>query len=130
MISREKILYLIVGGCNTLVGYSIGVGLYEAFGGNVSIVWIGVTSNILSITFSFLSYKILVFRTKGKWLSEYIKAFLVYGGIALLGVSSLWFFVDKMKISIWYSQALVMGVTVIISYIGHSRFTFRRREIH
>jgi len=126
-LSREKMRYLMAGGFNTLVGYSIGVGLYKALGSNLNIVWIGVISNILSITVSFLSYKILVFKTKGMWLTEYMKSYIVYGGIAVIGIFCLWVFVDKMKISIWLAQALVIGMTVIISYVGHSRFTFRRR---
>ena len=127
VLSQEKIRYLLAGGFNTLVGYSIGVGLYKALESNLSIVWIGVISNILSITVSFLSYKILVFKTKGMWLREYMKSYIVYGGIAVIGIFCLWVFVEKMKISIWLAQALVIGMTVIISYLGHSRFTFRRR---
>ena len=129
MLSREKIRYLLAGGFNTLVGYAIGVGLYKALESNFSIIWIGVISNILSITVSFLSYKTLVFKTKGMWLTEYIKSYIVYGGIALIGIFFLWFFVDEMKMSIWLAQALVMGLTVVFSYLGHSRFTFRRQGI-
>lgn len=129
MLSREKIRYLLAGGFNTLVGYSIGVVLYKALESNLSIVWIGLISNILSITVSFLSYKTLVFKTKGMWLIEYMKSYIVYGGIALIGIFFLWLFVDKMKISIWLAQALVIGLTVTVSYLGHSRFTFRRQGI-
>lgn len=127
MLSREKIRYLLAGGFNTLVGYSIGVGLYKALESNLSIIWIGIISNILSITVSFLIYKIFVFKTAGMWLTEYMKSYIVYGGIAVIGIFFLWVFMDKMKISIWLAQALVMGMTVIISYLGHSRFTFSRR---
>ena len=129
VLSREKIRYLLAGGFNTLVGYSIGVGLYKALESNLSIVWIGVISNIVSITASFLSYKTLVFKTKGMWLAEYMKSYIVYGGIAIIGIFFLWVFVDKMKMSIWLAQALVLGLTVIFSYLGNSRFTFRRQGI-
>jgi putative flippase GtrA len=129
VLSREKIRYLLAGGFNTLVGYAIGVGLYKALESNLSIIWIGIISNILSITVSFLSYKTLVFKTKGMWLTEYMKSYIVYGGIALIGIFFLWLFVDKMKISIWFAQALVIVLTVIFSYLGHSRLTFRRRGI-
>lgn len=112
-----------------MVGYAIGVGLYKALESNLSIIWIGIISNILSITVSFLSYKTLVFKTKGMWLTEYMKSYIVYGGIALIGIFFLWLFVDKMKISIWFAQALVIVLTVIFSYLGHSRLTFRRRGI-
>ena len=127
MLNPEKIRYLLVGGLNTLVGYFIGVGMYEVFGNNLGILWVGILSNALSITVSFVTYKTLVFRTKGMWLSEYLKSYLVYGGVALIGIFFLWLFVGEMKISIWIAQALIIGVTVVVSYMGHSRFTFSQR---
>jgi len=129
MLNQKRIRYLLVGGLNTLVGYSIGIAIYKAFSDSLGILWIGIISNALSITVSFLTYKTLVFRTKGMWLIEYAKAYLVYGGISIVGIFLLWFFVDEMKISIWLAQAMVIGVGIIFSYMGHSRFTFRRREI-
>jgi len=129
LLNREKIRYLLVGGFNTLVGYFIGIAIYKALGSNLGIIWVGIISNIFSITVSFLSYKTLVFKTKGMWLTEYMKSYMIYGGIAVISILFLWLFVEKMNISIWLSQALVIGVTVIISYLGHSRFTFRRGDI-
>jgi len=129
LLSREKIRYLLVGGFNTLVGYFIGIAIYKALGSNLGIIWVGIISNIFSITVSFLSYKTLVFKTKGMWLTEYMKSYMIYGGIVVISILFLWLFVEKMNISIWLSQALVIGVTVTISYLGHSRFTFRRKDI-
>jgi len=129
LLNREKIRYLLVGGFNTLVGYFIGIAIYKALGNDLGIIWVGILSNMITITVSFLSYKILVFKTKGMWLTEYMKSYMIYGGIAVISILFLWLFVEKMNISIWLSQALVIGVTVIISYLGHSRFTFRRGDI-
>lgn len=128
MLNQKKIRYFLVGGLNTVVGYCIGVGMYKALGSNFGIVWVGIFSNVLSITVSFLTYKMLVFRTKGMWVAEYLKSYLVYGGIALISIFFLWLFVDNMKLSIWLAQALVLVVTVVISFISHSRFTFSRKE--
>lgn len=127
MLNQQKIGYLFVGGFNALAGYLIGVCVYKVLGENFGIVWIGIASNILSISVSFLTYKILIFRTKGKWLKEYLKAYLVYGGAAIVGIFFLWLFVDLMKMSIWFAQALAIGLTVIFSYVGHSKFTFHHR---
>lgn len=115
-----------VGGFNTLAGYFIGIGVYTALNEHLSIIWIGLISNILSITISFSSYKVFVFQTKGRWMTEYLKAYVIYGGTALVGIILLWFFIEKINISIWFAQALVIAVTVLISYVGHARFTFRR----
>ena len=125
VFNQEKIKYLLVGGINTLAGYLIGVGLYKALCNDMNIFLIGAISNILSITVYFFNYKIFVFRTKGMWLLEYMKAYLIYSGTAIIGILLLWIFVHKMEMSIWLCQSLIMVCTVIISYIGHSRYTFR-----
>lgn len=128
MLNQKKIRYFLVGGLNTVVGYCIGIVMYKALCSNLGIVWVGIFSNMLSITVSFLTYKMLVFRTKGMWVAEYLKSYLVYGVTALISIFCLWLFVDNLRLSIWLAQALVLVVTVVISFISHSRFTFNRKE--
>lgn len=127
MINSQKIRYLIVGGINTAIGYGVGVGSYKLLSPILHIVAIGVLSNIIAITVSFLTYKLFVFKTKGNWLPEYFRAWLVYGGMAAVGVALLWAFVDGMRMPIWLAQGLVILLTVVISYLGHARYTFRRK---
>lgn len=129
MIDSQKIRYLAVGGINTLVGYSIGVGAYALLASNLHIVLIGVLSNVFSISFSFLTYKLFVFRTRGNWFVEYMRAYLVYGGMAVVGIMLLWLFVEYMRLKIWLAQGLIIFFTVALSYIGHKTFTFRQ-EAH
>jgi putative flippase GtrA len=127
MIDVQKFRYLAVGGVNTAVGYAIGVAIYQLLADSMHIVGIGIFANIVTITFSFLTYKTLVFRTQGQWLQEYLKAYVVYGGVAVFGIFLLWIFVNTMGISIWLAQGLVILLTVATSYIGHARFTFRAK---
>jgi putative flippase GtrA len=124
--NSQKIRYLVVGGINTIFGYVIGVAIYKALINQLNIISIGIISNVLCITLSFCTYKIFVFRTKGNWFSEYLKAYIVYGGMAIVGVILLWLFVDIGGLNIWVSQALIILSTVIFSYIGHARFTFKQ----
>lgn len=127
VIDAQKLRYLAVGGINTVVGYCIGVAVYQLLAASLHIFIIGVVANIIAITLSFLTYKTLVFRTIGHWLEEYLKAYVVYGGVAVFGILLLWLFVDKMGLSIWLAQGLVTVLTVSVSYIGHARFTFRAK---
>lgn len=46
----------------------------------------------------------------------------------ILGLMLLPFFVEVMGIDPKISGALLIPVTVIISYFGHSRFSFRMRD--
>ena len=108
-------------------GYGIGVALFYSLSPRLHTVVIGVLANILAITMSFTTYKLFVFKTKGNWLSEYFRSCMVYAGMALLGVVLLWLMVDHLGIKIWLAQGLVIASTVVISYIGHARFTFKKK---
>ncbi len=124
--ANEKLSYLIVGGFNTVIGYFSGVGIFLVFQNRLHILLIAAISNILAITISFLTYKTLVFKTKGGWLSEYLKCYLVYGSTALFGGLLLWASIDYFSMNIWFAQGAVVVATVCVSYIGHKNFTFKR----
>ena len=127
MIDAQKLRYLAVGGVNTVLGYAIVVVAYQLLASSLHIVVIGIIANIVTISFSFMTYKTLVFRTRGQWLKEYFKAYVVYGSVAIFGIFLLWLFVNELGFSIWVAQGLVILLTVTASYIGHARFTFRAK---
>ena len=83
-------------------------------------------ANILNISMSFLTYKIFVFKTRGNWLSEYVRCYVVYGNIAIVGMLLIWLMVDFFMVPFWIAQALILLITVIISYVAHARFTFKK----
>jgi putative flippase GtrA len=123
-IKSRKGRYLIVGGFNTVVGYVIGVGLLYGLSPAVHVLVIGAIANVLAITVSFTTYKLFVFQTRGRWIEEYVRSYLVYGSMAVVGTLLLWILVDGMRLSIWLAQGLAVVLTVVISYLGHSRYTF------
>lgn len=125
MIDKKKKKYLIAGGVNTLFGYGIGVCSYELLDEYFNVFFIGVVAYFVAITFSFVVYKIFVFKTVGNWISEYVRAHLVYGVVGLLGAMFLWFFVDVLNISIWIAQGLNVVCAAVISFVGHNKITFK-----
>lgn len=125
LLNSRKLRYLLVGGMNTIVGYGLGVGLYLLLSPTLHILLIGLVANVLSISFSFTTQKLLVFRTEGHWLVEYLRSYLVYGGMGLIGTVLLWALVDGIHLPIWIAQGVTIGLTVVFSYVGHARFTFR-----
>lgn len=125
LFASRKLRYLLVGGLNSLVGYGLGVGLYLLLSPALHILLIGLVANLLAISFSFTTQKLLVFRTKGRWLSEYLRSYLVYGGMGVMGTVLLWALVDGIHLPIWIAQGVAIGLTVVLSYVGHARFTFR-----
>ena len=120
------IKYLIAGLINTLFGYCIGLVnfflLYERFG----IIYVSILNNILAITFSFLNYKFFVFKTsKSLWLKEYFKIYIVYVISFLISTFILWLCIEILFINIYYSQAISIFSTVLISYFFNKSFTFK-----
>lgn len=130
VLRSEKFRYLLVGGWNTVFGYLSGVGLFLLLEKSFPVPIIGLIANIVGITMSFMTYKLWVFRTQGRWLQEYLRSYLVYGGSALMGIGLLWLFVDHLGVPIWYAQGMVIVITVIVSYVGHSRVTFKPPKNH
>jgi len=124
-INKRGLRYVVVGGVNTLFGYLLTVFLFYLLVNKIEIIIILVISNILSISFSFLTYKLFVFKTLGNWVKEYARCYLVYGGISVVGISLTWLFLDIFHINIWIAQAISILIVIIFSYHGHKKFTFR-----
>ena len=114
-----------MGVCNTLIGYFSGIYLYFLIKDNLRIVFISIISSVLSITISYLTYKIFVFKTRGNWIREYIKCYMVYGGISILNIFMIWLFVDVLKVNIWLSLGSSTLIVTVLSYLGHNFFTFK-----
>lgn len=121
----RKWRFLIAGLWNTLFGYVAGIVIYWLIGKAAGVIVVGILGSVVSISMAFLTHKLFVFRTKGNWLSEYLRSYVVYGGTAIAGIALLFLFVDILGIEFWLAQLLAILVTVTASYLGHSRFTFR-----
>lgn len=120
----EKANYLIVGFINTIFGYAIGVMLFPRLNINFSTLNCLIIINFISISFSFLSYKKIVFRTKGNWLKEYLKCFLVYGFNGVLSIILVWFFYEKISMQYWFAQGIAMLILIPTSFFIHKKYTF------
>jgi hypothetical protein len=74
---------------------------------------------------SFIVYKIFVFRTDGNWLNEYLRCYVIYGSTSVISIFVLWVTVSKMSLNIYMAQAIAILCSVIFSYLGHKKYTFR-----
>jgi putative flippase GtrA len=122
--------YFLVGGFNTVFGYLATVTLYYSLEGLVHIILICLLANVICITESFLMYKFLIFNSRGNWLHEYLRCYMVYGVAIVLGVIGLWLLVKLMHFPFWIAQGGLVAVSVMVSFLGHRNFTFRsNREL-
>jgi putative flippase GtrA len=138
----EKVRYLVVGACNTGLGYlafllalaTVGrwmgtfagspSALLSALGNKNYLVaqWV---SWVFMVPVSTTTFKLFVFRTEGRWLHQVGKAYLVY--LPAQGISSLllWLAVQVLHLVPAVGQLMAIAFATVFSYIGHKYFTFR-----
>lgn len=126
--------YFLVGMCNTAFGYATFALLTWLLDRYIPVSYLAASAiaGVLNITFSFLGYKWFVFRTKGNYLKEWVRCLIVYGGGIIVGLVLLpptvflvsWI-TDNPHAAPYIAGALLLGVQVVASFVGHKRFSFR-----
>jgi putative flippase GtrA len=127
-----KIRFFFIGIWNTAFGYLAYVGIdylltFVFQKRYVAYMTAAVISNIISTTSAFLFHKHITFRStvRGKGvIIEYIKFYSTYTITNILGLVLLPVFVEIFKIDPKISGALLIPVIAIVSYFGHTRFSF------
>jgi putative flippase GtrA len=145
--SGQFVRYILVGIWNTALGYGMFAYftfLFTKFSPH-GYIFASILSNAIGITVAFFGYKLFVFRTRGNYLREYLRCVMVYGTAAIPGI----FLLIPIKNAIVFSTvhhdlfllaghvislhqlapylagAVVTGGTVVYSFFGHRKFTFR-----
>jgi putative flippase GtrA len=131
----QFIRYLLVGGFNTVFGYSLFALLNWLFTGlgTYSYMYAASLSNLVAITVAFLGYKWFVFRTRGNYLIEWVRCVGVYGSSMAIGLIGLPILVPILRGHLQHPEgapyiaaAMLTVVTVFFSFLGHKRISFRR----
>lgn len=130
---QKKVRFVLVGVWNTIFGYLVFVAcdyLFERLFSPRYIAYMSaaILSNILAIINAYIFHKHITFQStvRGKGiLMEFARFFSTYLFSIILGLILLPVSVEILGIEPKISAALLIPVTTIISYIGHSRFSFR-----
>jgi putative flippase GtrA len=125
--------YLAVGACNTIFGY----GCFALFTLLLTPIFpygyvaASLLANLFGITFSFLGYKWFVFKTKGNYLTEWIRCVGVYSVSMVLSAAALPFVVAILRRRTTYDRgapyiagALILVISVVFSFFGHRHISF------
>lgn len=123
---REQILYLAVGGWNTLFGYLNFALLYYFLNTRLPVMVILVVSYAISIANAYVCYRYVVFRSRGSVLREMPRFTSVYlvalaANLIVLPLALRW-----LPVSAYAVQAVFTAAVVVLSYLGHKYFSFRR----
>jgi putative flippase GtrA len=117
--------FLFAGGWNTIFGYASLALLYYLFSDKIHYLILMVFATILSITNAYICHKFFVFKTKGNYIKEYLRYYVVYSVPISFSFIFLPFCIEILKINFYVTQAILTLITVIISYFGHKHVSFR-----
>ena len=126
--------YLLVGIWNTAFGYGTFALLTALLDRYVPASYMAASllSSVLNITVSFLGYKWFVFKTKGNYVREWARCLMVYSGGIVLGLALLpptvflvGYLTDRPRAAPYIAGAFVLGLQVILSFLGHKTFSFK-----
>ena len=122
---KQKIKYLLIGSINSIFAYFSTILIYNYFYQELGIIFIGIISSIINVTFSFLNYKINIFYVSKKWFLELIKYIISNLYLSILSISLLFIFIEWCNFSIYLSQFIRMSVVIISGYILNTKYIFK-----
>ena len=132
----EKLRYLLVGGFNTVLAYSL-LNLLDWFFGKInSIAGWGFSPEVvanaaliiqylLTVNISVFTMRYYVFQSHGNWQKEFAKAWSVYVFIYLINAPIMTFLMVVFGLKTWSAQAIYLIFSTIITFILHKYYSFR-----
>jgi putative flippase GtrA len=123
---REQILYLFVGGWNTVFGYAVWALLYFLLRDYLHYLIILVLSWPFAVANAYICYRTIVFRSSSTVWRELPRFSLVYVVTLAAALIVLPILVRTLPFNLYAIQALYTAVFVVLSYLAHKYFSFRK----
>lgn len=129
---RQAMTYLVVGGLNTIFGLATFPLLLLLFPSLEQRYMLALLiAQTISILFAYIMYKRTVFQTQGDWRRELWTFSSFYLIVFAVNWLTLPLLVEVADIPPMIAQTGFSLLTVVTSYLWHSRLTFRvRRATH
>jgi len=128
-IKDKRVRYLIIGGVNTVVGFSVYPILYILLCPKyLNYFTTLVVSQLICISVAYVNTKKMVFMTKGGWGPEFLKFIGFHGIIIAANLILLPVMVDRFGINPIVAQTTYSFLIVVSSYGWHSKITFVERK--
>lgn len=125
--ANSKLRFLVSGAWNTVFGYVAFSALYLALAPELHYLLIAAIAQAIAVTQAFLFHRHFVFRSTGPWLAEFLRYNLSVTGIFVFGLGGLSLLVEFGGLNPLLAQAVVIVLTVVLSFFIHRDFSFRDR---
>jgi putative flippase GtrA len=123
---RSKVMYLIVGACNSLFSYGCFSLLYYLLHEKLPSPGIVVGAYAIASIMGFLTMRYLVFKPVTHPLIEYLRYQVVYVPILMVNLAVLPLALRYSELNAYIIQALFAIFAIIAGYLGNKYFAFRK----
>lgn len=126
-LASQPLRFLIVGGWNTVFGFGAFAGLWHLTRPlAMHYAQVMAIATVLAVTNAFACYRLFVFPSAAPLLHDYLRFWASYAFIIGVQFAALSLCVSGLGLQPVLSQALVMAVSLVVSFFTHQRFTFRQ----
>lgn len=134
-MNTEQFKFLLVGGTNTLLGFSVfavletltrRIGILNEQPALASVLVLTTSHLIVSIP-AFYLYKLFVFKVRGTFWKQFFRFQSIYVFPLSLNILALPTLV-QLGMNAIYAQGVIMTLNIVISFMGHKYFSFRKTE--
>jgi putative flippase GtrA len=126
VVRDQRVAFLLVGGVNTVVGFICFAGFLVLLGQRRYLAVL-LCAHVVSVLIAFVLYRFFVFRVRGHLLADLWRFETVYLSALALNFVMLPILVELAHLPVLVSQAMIMFVTSVMSWVGHKHYSFRRR---
>lgn len=126
-MKRQKLKFVFVGAFNTALSILIFDLCYALLGTDVHYLYILVLSHFISVLFSYVNFRVLVFRPENSFWTGFINAHIAYLLTLVLQTALLYLAVHFMKTPVMVAQGVVAVLVACATYLLHANFTFKKR---
>jgi putative flippase GtrA len=123
----QELRFLLAGAYNTAFGYLVFTVLYYGFGTTIGYLGVAVLCQAVALTSAFIVHRRLVFRSTVAWPASFLRFNLSQLMAILCGMLGLYALVHFAHLNPLLAQAIVILVSVVITYTLHRYFSFRVR---
>ena len=129
LLADQRVRFVLVGGVNTVLSTALFIVFQLWFGDRTySFVPLGLAW-IISLVCVFFPHRLLVFKVRGHVLRDFGRFVLVNAGAFGINVGVLFLASDVLGWPRIPSQLVITAVSVVISFLGHKHFSFRRPRV-
>ncbi|MGB3773470.1 MAG: GtrA family protein [Rhodococcus sp. (in: high G+C Gram-positive bacteria)] len=129
LIGNQKVVFLLVGGFNTLLGtawfimWQLAIG--ETLGYHAAIV-LGYLCNVVT---AFCTNRYLVFRVRGHVFRDFWRFVVVNSGAFAVNLAAMTVAVTVLGFTPIPSQLVITLLIAVISFFGYRDFSFKRAPV-